>query len=116
MNRRVKFADDVVEALTSYSFPGNVPELENLVEQAIALCSNDTITIDDVSPDVGPLRNGTLTGHTLADIVDDAERHAVEGALKAHDGNRERAAETLGISATTLWRKMSRLGISFDPR
>jgi two-component system response regulator HydG len=49
----------------------------------------------------------------LADIVDDAEREAIEAALTAHDRNRERAAEALGISPTTLWRKMTRLNVNF---
>ena len=46
--------------------------------------------------------------------VDEAERQAVESALREHGGSRERAAEALDISPTTLWRKMTRLGISFD--
>ena len=45
-----------------------------------------------------------------------AERQAIETALRDCDGSREKAADMLGISATTLWRKMTRLGISFDPR
>ena len=48
--------------------------------------------------------------------VDDAEREAVESALRACDGSRERAAEALDISPTTLWRKMTRLAISFEDR
>ena len=47
---------------------------------------------------------------------DGAERQAIESALRDCDGSRERAAELLGISPTTLWRKMTRLGISFEPR
>jgi two-component system response regulator HydG len=52
----------------------------------------------------------------LAEVVDGAEREAIEAALRDCDGNRERAADMLGISATTLWRKMTRLGILFDGR
>ncbi|MCH8848529.1 MAG: hypothetical protein IIC32_06105 [Chloroflexi bacterium] len=44
------------------------------------------------------------------------EREAGLGALRAHDGSREKAAETLRISPTTLWRKMTRLGITFETR
>ena len=46
----------------------------------------------------------------------EAEREAVLEALRAHDGSRERAAEALDISPTTLWRKMTRLGVTFDGR
>jgi two-component system, NtrC family, response regulator HydG len=45
--------------------------------------------------------------------VDSAERDAIESALRECDGSRERAAEVLGISATTLWRKMTRLSITY---
>ncbi len=56
-------------------------------------------------------------GRALADVVDDAaERGAIEVALRESDGSREHAAEVLGISPTTLWRKMTRLGITFDGR
>ena len=50
----------------------------------------------------------------LANIA--RERQAIEGALRDTDGSREKAAEVLGISATTLWRKMTRLGIVYDAR
>jgi two-component system response regulator HydG len=48
--------------------------------------------------------------------VDAAEKEAIEAALRECDGNRERAAELLDISPTTLWRKMTRLGITFEAR
>ena len=63
-----------------------------------------------------PIKKARATGRTLADIVDEAERTAVEAALQEHDGSRERAAEELDISPTTLWRKMTRLGITFENR
>ena len=63
-----------------------------------------------------PAKKWRPTGRTLADIVDEAEREAVESALREHDGSRERAAEALDISPTTLWRKMTRLGITFESR
>jgi two-component system response regulator HydG len=47
-------------------------------------------------------------------VVDSAERTAIEAALRDSDGSRERAAELLNISPTTLWRKMTRLGITFE--
>jgi two-component system response regulator HydG len=77
------------------------------------LCTGGVITVDDILPQ-GPRRSSATKGRTLADIVDDAEREAVETALRACDGNRERAAEALDISPTTLWRKMTRLGIVFE--
>ncbi len=81
----------------------------------MALASSGTITLDDVLPDASR-EPSSSTGKTLADIVDEAEKQAVERALRAADGSRERAAEALNISPTTLWRKMTRLGITYDSR
>lgn len=86
-----------------------------MVEQAVALCTGGIVTVDDILPEA-PRKETRSQGRTLADIVDDAEREAVESALRAFDGSRERAAEALDISPTTLWRKMTRLGISFENR
>jgi two-component system response regulator HydG len=112
---RAQLGDGVMDHLVEYNYPGNIRELENMVEQAVALATNGTITLDDVLPDAAREPSPT-SGKTLADIVDEAERQAVERALRAADGSRERAAEALNISPTTLWRKMTRLGITYDSR
>jgi two-component system, NtrC family, response regulator HydG len=114
MGNRVRLADGVLERLMRYEFPGNVRELENMVEQAVAL-SNGVITVDDIFPE-STLPEEPPLSRTLAGIVDQAERKALVDALKAALGNRERAAETLGISPTTLWRKMTRLGVTYDSK
>lgn len=85
-----------------------------MVEQAVALCANGVIGLDDIlphGPGLAPSKR-----RSLATIVDEAERAAVVESLAAFDGNREKAAEALDISATTLWRKMNRLGIVYDAR
>jgi two-component system response regulator HydG len=123
MKVRARLSDNVLEALMRYDFPGNVRELEHMVEQAVALVQSGTITADDmISPPSGvtrvlldPSRRGE-SAHSLANVVDGAERQAIETALKDAAGNREQAAELLGISPTTLWRKMTRLGIVFETR
>ncbi|MFO0552094.1 MAG: sigma-54 dependent transcriptional regulator [Polyangiaceae bacterium] len=114
MSVRAKVADGVIEALMGYDYPGNVRELENMVEQAVALSGGGSITVDDVLPTTGSAaRPAAATGRTLADVVDSAERQAIENALRESEGSRERAAELLGISPTTLWRKMTRLEITY---
>lgn len=115
MSAQARLGEGVLELLMSYDYPGNVRELENMVEQAVALSSSGIIGVDEILPQ-GPRKPTSEHGRTLADIVDDAERLAVEAALRAHDGSRERAAEALNISPTTLWRKMTRLNISFESR
>ncbi|MEO7329667.1 MAG: sigma-54 dependent transcriptional regulator [Minicystis sp.] len=115
MSTRARLADGVAEAVSQYDFPGNIRELENMVEQAVALSGGAAITADDILPAALQPKRPTGGGRTLADVVDVAERQAIEAALRESDGSRERAAETLGISATTLWRKMTRLAITYPP-
>ena len=117
-NRRyrksVRFADNVNDALMLQPFRGNVRELENLVEQGVAFAGSDIIGVDDVLPVESLPAKSADGARTLAGIVDDAEREAIESKLRELHGDRERTAEALAISATTLWRKMTRLGVRTD--
>jgi two-component system, NtrC family, response regulator HydG len=115
MTRRARYGEGVIDELVQYNYPGNVREAENMVEQAVALCTGDVVRVDDILPQQPTTRAGSQR-RTLAHIVDEAERDAVLEALRAHDGSRERVAEALDISPTTLWRKMTRLGVTFDGR
>jgi two-component system, NtrC family, response regulator HydG len=121
MGVRAKLHDRAMEALMHYDFPGNVRELEHMLEQAVALAQNGVIHADDLITRSATLGQpgGLLPsagGRSLSEVVDTAERGAIESALRECDGSRERAAELLGISPTTLWRKMTRLGIVFETR
>ena len=117
MGTKARLDEGVLEALSTYDFPGNIRELEHMIEQAVALVQNGIVTRDDVLPEKRPDEPGAArSGRTLADVVDTAERQAIEAGLRESDGNREKAAELLGISATTLWRKMTRLRIVYDTR
>jgi two-component system response regulator HydG len=118
MGVRPKLHDGVADALMHYDFPGNIRELEHMIEQAVALVQTGTITADDLlpAPPSSPLPNTGPGGRALAEVVDAAERGAIEGALRDSEGSRERAADLLNISPTTLWRKMTRLGITFEAR
>jgi two-component system response regulator HydG len=107
MGRIVRISPGVTERLMAYSFPGNVRELENLIEQGVALTLDGEIRISDLLPDD---TGNSLDKKTLDDIVASAERQAIQNALMQFDNN-EKAAEALGLSATTLWRKMKKLNI-----
>ncbi len=126
MSRHVAVGEGVMDYLMSYDFPGNIRELENMIEQGVALAVNGIVQRDDVIPPeaqlsrraqerahvagLGPLAADS-PGRALQDVVDDAERKAIENVLREVDGNKERAAELLGLSSTTLWRKMKRLNV-----
>jgi two-component system response regulator HydG len=117
MGARPRLHDNVMDALLHFDFPGNIRELEHMIEQAVALVQNGVITADDLLPPIStPYTAAGHGGRALADVVDAAERTAIEVALRESDGSRERAADLLSISPTTLWRKMTRLGITFESR
>src|SRR5690606_16681044 len=114
MRRSVKLGEGVMDYLMRYEFPGNIRELENMVEQGVALAVNGVVELDDIIPPEARRDSVSTTPgthETLQDAVDRAERIHIEGVLREVDGNKERAAEILGLSATTLWRKMKRLNV-----
>lgn len=113
MRRRAILGEGVLEYLLRYDYPGNIRELENIVEQGMALALEGLITLDDIIPPEMQDKTARPAGgsRSLQDVVDRAERDAIENVLREVDGNKERAAEVLGLSSTTLWRKMKRLEV-----
>ncbi len=108
-----------LERMMRFDYPGNVRQLENLVEQAAALATRDVIDAAGIAlePREHParstleIRDARGQVRPLAEVVAAAETEAIRAALEACDGNLERAAHALGVSHTTLWRKMKRLRI-----
>jgi two-component system response regulator HydG len=101
---------EALARLQSHAWPGNVRELENVLEQAAALSSGPEIRAEDVQVEATAAPGGE-EARTLAAAVEDAERRAIESALTRAGGDLARVARELGVSATTLWRKMKRLGV-----
>ena len=100
-----------LQKLVDHPWPGNVRELESMIEQAAALASHPTLSEADIRFDGPPGHGGAAAGQTLAETVDAAERRAIEAALERCGGDLSRVARELGVSSTTLWRKMKRLEI-----
>jgi len=98
------------EAALAHPWPGNVRELRNRVDRAVALTASEWIMPGDLFPDRpgNEPRPGFLP---LADVRDAAERRQIERALEQTDGQVIKAAELLGIGRSTLWEKMTRLGV-----
>jgi PAS domain S-box-containing protein len=104
-------SDAVLARLMEFDFPGNVRELENIIEHAFALCRGGLIEMAHLPPklrgdEVG-LHTGLPAGLTLAAM----EKLLIRDALRKHAGNRAASARELGIDASTLFRKIKALGI-----
>ncbi len=101
------------KALLDYSWPGNIRELENAIEHALAMARGPLLTSDDlpVQVVVGP-RTASAGAANLEQKSIEAEREAILAALRKHRGNRTRAAKELGVSRVTLWRKVTMYGIA----
>ena len=114
MTRHAALGPGVMDYLLGYDFPGNIRELENLIEQGVALAQDGQIHLADIVPSSNGNGAALRPGRqSLADIVQNVERDAIVRALRQVEGNKERAAALLGLSPTTLWRKMKRLRLEW---
>jgi PAS domain S-box-containing protein len=103
----------VMEVLMRHDFPGNARELENLIEYCFVLCRNGTIDVGHLPEDFQARVHPAATGGPARSVLplQQSEADAIRAALGRHQGHQGRAAGELGISRTTLWRKMTRHGI-----
>jgi transcriptional regulator with PAS, ATPase and Fis domain len=112
--RAVRLSPDALSALQRYDWPGNVRELENAIEYAVAICQRQTLQLDDLPPELVAAVEGhpppSLPPGGIEATGDDATR--IRAALDKHRWHHARAASELGISRTTLWRKMRALGMA----
>ncbi len=113
--RRITLADDFIAALARHDFPGNVRELRNAVERAIALAApGEPISDRHLPSGISPAPSLPSAG-TLRDRVEQLEIQAIQEALDRCGGNRTRAARALGLSRLGLRQKMRRLGLERGP-
>lgn len=105
-------SQEAMALLKNYAFPGNVRELENILERAVAMCRGQVIQVRDLPPDLAqvelysyPRPGGQLL--TLEEMEEDYIRHI----LQLTGGMRTRAAEILGIDRASLWRKIKKYGL-----
>ena len=97
------FAKEAMDILMRYSFPGNVRELENIIERAIILEHSSTITPESLPEGIRILNIETFEPGRIKSI-DEFTKEYVEKVLKMLGGNRSKTAEMLGISRTSLWK------------
>ncbi len=113
------FSREAMEMLLSYHFPGNVRELENIVERAVILSEGELITSDDLPISVKNGQDGkpmpdSFQELTLPEAVALLEKRRIEKALKEANGVKLRAASLLGISERVLRYKIEKYGIGYS--
>ncbi|HEX7792361.1 MAG TPA: sigma-54 dependent transcriptional regulator, partial [Afipia sp.] len=111
-------AGEALDELKLYDFPGNVRELENVLERAMALCSEGRITANDLQltpEDLPEPTAGSAGGDSkapLQDYLDRVEKEAITEALEKTRYNRTAAAKLLGITFRSMRYRMERLGLN----
>ena len=119
-----KISSYAVDLLQKYNFPGNIRELENLIERSVALSSTNIILPDSLSLsihkrrwiegvenrryDIADVENGV----SLDNILEEIERAYIEKAMKCAKGNKNTAADLLGVSLRSMRYRCSKLEVS----
>jgi DNA-binding NtrC family response regulator len=114
---RLVVARSVVQQLCDYSWPGNVRELENVIERAVVLCRGDTLTADDLPEAVVHASSPPPSAITVAigTPLDEVESRLIRETLRHTHGDKPLAAQLLGISTRTIYRKLGEVGDEPDP-
>lgn len=103
----IGFSDEALQQLCAYDYPGNVRELENLIERALILCTGTRIEPGEWLP-ASPVDVDSMSK------LERFERSEIMRALELHEGNLNLAAKELGISRTTLWRRLKYYRVQSD--
>jgi DNA-binding NtrC family response regulator len=110
-----RLAPAAMAALADHDWPGNVRELRNRIERAVALADGEEIAPGDLFPEQRLEGSGATAGAPLlGTALQGATRTAIAEALRRAGGNRAETARLLGVSRTTLWKRMRELGMAGD--
>ncbi|RLB22808.1 MAG: Fis family transcriptional regulator [Deltaproteobacteria bacterium] len=105
-------ASEVMAFFMIYPFPGNIRELENIIEYAFILCKDPIISMEHLPADVREWAEAHPMSKPITGTLATEEAQIIRSALEKHGGNRVAAARELGISRTTLWRKIKKYGLN----
>ncbi len=118
-DRKIAIVADARRLMENYSYPGNVRQLESAIERAILLCENDTITIDDLPPEMTqgstPAAAGDLFSLPPEGVnFEDVERSLIMQAMGRTDNNITKSARLLGLTFRTLQYRLEKFGFKKD--
>lgn len=118
IKKQIRFSSKAIDALLTYSYPGNVRELMNVCERLVVMTEGEWIDIEDLP---GAITTPSATDHlrrsirhddlTLQQLINAVEREALATAMKQH-GTQARAAIALGINQSTIARKLKKYGLN----
>jgi transcriptional regulator with GAF, ATPase, and Fis domain len=110
----VALSKEAKERLMNYHYPGNIRELENIIERAVILCRGNTVTTQDLplnlqeSEGEESLKRARESGRSLPEVLEEIEKHRITQALQKSGGVQTKAADELGISERVLRYKMKK--------
>ncbi len=108
---QIKITEPALDALRAYNFPGNVRELENILERALALCENDSIQVEDLRlPEVSAFDEPEQA--SLGELTQDLEKRHIATALENNRWNQSATARALGITLRQLRYRMDKLKLN----
>jgi DNA-binding NtrC family response regulator len=110
-----EIAEDVIALLMNYDFPGNVMELENIIERGVALTNSSVIETGHLPEDLRELSIKTFRKKEgKIPSLDEQEEAYIKWVLNEVGGNKTLAAQILGIDRVSLWRKLKKYGLETD--
>lgn len=110
LSKNIHFSRDAINALIEYDYPGNVRELENIIERCSTLAVSDVVEKDSLPSFILKKTEGGKQP-SLSSVASEAEKEYIIRTLRVAKGNKTKASEILGISRKTLWEKINSYGI-----
>ena len=113
MNRNISgISNNALRVLIQYEFPGNVRQLENIIEHAFVMCQSEIININHLPPEFYHFQRSSIKTSLEQTPLQQAERQTILQSLEKHNWNKSETAKEIGVHRTTLWRKMKKYGLN----